>query len=157
MPSFLKTALLVLPFLTGIVMGKDIENCPGIFYVGAKDSSACCVGATQPPIHSPLSCATLIPFTDPGYSSLVIEASKSLEASGTHYMTTIGKTPITGLGPIPTPSAGSTPTADAGPATTSFSGSNASPASATPTGAAAKLAAEIGVVGGALLAVAGVL
>ncbi|KAJ9607147.1 hypothetical protein H2200_008219 [Cladophialophora chaetospira] len=113
MPSFISITVAVI-LLAGTIVAqerRDVSDCPGLWYVAASAASGCCVGGTLAPVvlstcpgwlvcsgpatttttHTPLSCATIISATDSDYSSKVIEASKSLQASGTHFQTAVNE------------------------------------------------------------------
>lgn len=94
----------------------------------------------------PLSCATVIDYSNPDYSSLVQEASSSLEASGTHYQTTfspVGATAGAGVSSVAN-------TAGAGSPSSTASG--AQPTSSS--GDAGVAIVQLGVLGGAVLGAA---
>lgn len=103
---------------------------------------------------TPLSCATVIDYANNDYSSLVSEASASLDASGTHIRTTIGgqgTSAVAGSGPTGTPSmtAGSSATAS------SVAGNSVSSAAQpSSSGGAQSVVAQLGLLGGAVLGAA---
>lgn len=161
-----------LPLLGSVVHAFEVNgvDCPGVFNIN-NGNSACCVGGTIAPLQlstcagwpictgpvtttttsTPISCATIIPYPTSDYSSLISSADSSMSASGTHFQTTLGDSPIT--------AAPSTETASSGTTTPSSAGSKSgSASSSTSTGGAHGLTiGAMGIVGGALLAVAAML
>lgn len=106
---------------------------------------------------TPLSCATVINYTDDNYSSLVSEASASMDASGTQIQTTLnglsGGGPIT-VGPSASAAANSGSTGVNAPASTVMGDSTASSATASSaSGGGAAIAAQFGFVGSGVLGI----
>ena len=107
----------------------DTTDCPGVLFDYAT-VSGCCVGGILPPVivstcagwpvctgpvtttttDTPVSCATIITYTDGAvYTSEVEAASSSIAASGTVYQTTL-KSPDSAATPTTTTSADVTTT-----------------------------------------------
>ncbi|KAJ4300852.1 hypothetical protein N0V90_002940 [Kalmusia sp. IMI 367209] len=123
MPSY-KATLALLAALSSVISNARADTqCPGVLQGGSNDNDQlCCVGATLVDINlstcpgwplctgpatasqepqPPLSCAEVIPVTASDYDEKISKASASLEASGTHYQTTLADGDVTAA-PAPT-------------------------------------------------------
>ncbi|KAI1137568.1 hypothetical protein F5Y05DRAFT_74710 [Hypoxylon sp. FL0543] len=156
---------------------RDVNNCPGAWFVDSG-RSGCCVGGKVDEPHlsvcegwplcqgpttttwtqTPLSCATVV--TDgPDYDAQISSASASLQASGTNLVTRLdgGAVATTATaapgqsGPSGSGTAGTTANTGASTAAGTSSGGLAA---ATSEAAAAELAVRMALGGGAILAAA---
>lgn len=127
----------------GTVQGPHLSTCKGW--------PICSGSATTTVTPKPLSCATAITWTSGGenseYYSLVSKASESLDASGTHYQTTIGVT-----GGAAASSAGPSATASTGGSASSTT--SASGTQSTSSNGSGAMMAQLGLVAGGVLGLA---
>ncbi|KAI0107929.1 hypothetical protein F4776DRAFT_414899 [Hypoxylon sp. NC0597] len=146
---------------------RDVNNCPGAYFVNNGQSGCCVGGKVDPPFLSvcegwpicqgpttttwtqtPLSCATIV--TDgPDYDAQISSASESLQESGTNYVTRLDGGAVASTATLAPGQSGS-----AGAGTTATGTSSGGVAAATSEAAAADSAARMGLGGGAFLAAA---
>ncbi|KAI1101864.1 hypothetical protein F4804DRAFT_286845 [Jackrogersella minutella] len=161
-------------FAVDILDERDSNDCPGTSFDNSG-SKGCCVGGTvDSPFLSvcegwpicegpttttwsatPISCATII-TSGANYESELSSARASLSASGTHYITTLDSqaTATSSGNANPGQSAsGGSDTAATGSASSSVTTGTTS-SSSSDEGAAAGLAIQVGLTGGAFIAAA---
>ncbi|KAI2601845.1 hypothetical protein GGR54DRAFT_645626 [Hypoxylon sp. NC1633] len=179
MPSLANTILgsLFVSVAAAQITGVFTNYCPGLQFSNLNEKGCCVGGEYEPPFlsscsgwplcqgpttttwHSkPISCATIVTL-GPDYDNQISSASASLEASGTHFVTTLGTDANAVETATATPgqsSGGSGPTPTAGQESGSETGSTDSNAGPTPTGSGGLAAwhAPMGLAGGAILAAA---
>ncbi|OTA96825.1 hypothetical protein M434DRAFT_362454 [Hypoxylon sp. CO27-5] len=167
--SLIPSLLVAAALAADPIQVKDVNNCPGAYFVNNGQSGCCVGGKVDPPFLSvcegwpicqgpttttwtqtPLSCATIV--TDgPHYDAQISSASASLQDSGTNYVTRLdGGAVVTTTTPAPGQS-GST-----GASTTATGTSSGGATAQTSEAAAVGFTARRGLGGGVFLAAAAV-
>ncbi|OTA58867.1 hypothetical protein K449DRAFT_467069 [Hypoxylon sp. EC38] len=167
--SLIPSLLIAAALAADPIQVKDVNNCPGAYFVNNGQSGCCVGGEVDPPFLSvcegwpicqgpttttwtqtSLSCATIV--TDgPDYDAQISSASASLQASGTNYVTRLdGGAVVT----TTTPARGQSGSTGAG--TTATRTGSGGTAAETSEAAAMGSAAQMGLGGSAFLAVAAI-